>query len=323
MNKRRVLDYKDVSLVPRVVSTLKSRSEADTGINCFGIHLDVPIIASPMPDVCDGEMAYSLSELGALGIIHRFQSIDQQVEEYMTRHHINQHVHANQEHYRKNIACAIGIGVDYQERFKALYTVGCRIFCLDTANGANEMVGEAVNWIRKYDDEIYTINKFDETRGIFATCPKSLREKVYIIAGNVASKQGYQYLAQLGVDAVRVGIAGGCFTPNMGVITDNGIKKIKDIKLGDRVYSHDESLNIVENKFEFDRNEEIIVINDIECTKNHEFYVVEVKYENIVTDENIKQYAKFVTAETIFSNPDIYLLVDIAGGSNEQMQNVQ
>jgi IMP dehydrogenase/GMP reductase len=194
------LDYQHISLVPRVVSHLKSRSEANTGIDAFGIHLDIPIIAAPMPDVCNSEMAYKLSELGALGIIHRFQTIEEQKQQYViscqkrTNDKLPEYVAFNST-YRSEIACAIGVTNDYQERFKALFKVGCRIFCLDTANGANKTVGEAVKWIRNYKQ--------------FNSNNKELLVNVYLIAGNVATAEGYRYLVELGVDAVRVGIAGG------------------------------------------------------------------------------------------------------------------
>ena len=31
-------------------------------------------------------------------------------------------------------------------------------------------------------------------------------------------------------------------------------------------------------------------------TKNHEFYVIEKQYENLVNDENISHYAKWISA---------------------------
>lgn len=184
------LDYQHIALVPRVVSELKSRSEANTGIDAFGIHLDIPIIAAPMPDVCAAEMAHELLKLGALGIIHRFQSIEEQKESYEKS--------MQGTDWNNRVACAIGVTDDYKERFKALYDKGCRIFCLDTANGANKTVGEAVEYIRTYkknrDSEHFT---------------KLNTNPVFIIAGNVATAEGYRYLANIGVDAVRVGIAGG------------------------------------------------------------------------------------------------------------------
>jgi len=194
--------FNNTTLIPRVISEIKHRKDCDTSINCFGTKLDVPIIASPMPDVCNGEMSYRLAGIGALGIIHRFQSIEEQRKEYYT----NNTAHLGVE--LKTIACAIGITGDYKERFKELFVAGCRIFCLDTANGANKQIEEAIKWIRKcvslYEDSLAITNlRIGETE------PINYTGKVYLIAGNVATKEGFEFLQNLGVDAIRVGIGGG------------------------------------------------------------------------------------------------------------------
>lgn len=90
------------------------------------------------------------------------------------------------------VACAIGVVDDYDKRFTSLYNKGCRIFCFDTANGANRQVGRAIERIKLLAGSILS----DEDR-------------FYLIAGNVATAEGYKYLADCGVDAIRIGIAGG------------------------------------------------------------------------------------------------------------------
>jgi IMP dehydrogenase len=182
-----VITFDNITLVPRKKSDIPSRSSCHTTMSIFGREYDLPIIASPMPDVCNGKMALTLAERGMLGIIHRFQSIEQEVEEYLHAAWLPTTNHTN------NPACAIGVTGDFEERFLALAANGCRIFCLDTANGFNSMVGRAVEQIRL----------------AWSTFKESQNERIFIIAGNVASKEGYEYLANLGVDAVRVGMAGG------------------------------------------------------------------------------------------------------------------
>ncbi len=195
----RALDYKNISLVPRVVSQMPHRNLADTGVQCLGVRLEIPMVSSPMPDVTEDVMAAKLAILGGMPIIHRFSnfedSIGHQVALYKNALKLVSDQFHNYESAAvafKRIGCAIGVTGDYKERFKALYEADCRIFCLDTANGANTQVGEAVSWIRSL--------KFMSDRPW---------EDVYIIAGNVATAQGYRYMAECGVDAVRVGIAGG------------------------------------------------------------------------------------------------------------------
>src|SRR5207253_10068731 len=57
--------------------------------------------------------------------------------------------------------------------------------CLDTANGAHLQVKQAMGWIRVQASD------------------------VFLIAGNVASAEGFSALEEWGADAIRVGIAGG------------------------------------------------------------------------------------------------------------------
>ena len=59
------------------------------------------------------------------------------------------------------------------------------MFCLDTANGGNEQVGAALEWLKQQASDIF------------------------LIAGNVGSSQGFEWLEAQGADAIRVGIAGG------------------------------------------------------------------------------------------------------------------
>jgi len=194
-----MISYDSITLVPRVVSEIESREDVDTSVmlgtyNEDGVEnpmkkltLDVPLIASPMPDVCNGSAAWSLKRAGALGLVHRFQTILGQLNEFEIAKSIGtfETSSAIRDTIIAPVGAAIGVTGDYLERFDELYGIGCRIFCLDTANGANRQVEIAVNELRK--------------KG----------KPFYIIAGNVATKEGYEFLKSVGVNAVRVGIAGG------------------------------------------------------------------------------------------------------------------
>ena len=171
-------NLKDICLIPRVVSSVRSREDVDTSIKMGNIDLKVPVIASPMKDVCDGDFGSKLIDLGCFGIVHRFCSIDEQAQEVKKN---------------KNLGAAIGTNGDCQERFIELCKAGCRTYCIDVANGASEIVRGA-------------INKF-----------LAIDQYVKFIVGNVASKENFLWLAKRkNVVGIRVGISGGnaCTTKN-------------------------------------------------------------------------------------------------------------
>ena len=163
------LGYHNIGLIPRHVSELEHREEADTSIEFAGVKLTIPLIASPMPDVCDGKMAKKLFQLGSYGFIHRFWGIEKQAKEFVIS--------------EGNCGCAIGIKDDYKERFQELKSLGCKSFVIDIANGANKRVEKVINEIYEND--------------------------IYLTVGNVASKQCFEWLTQFPIHAVRVGISGG------------------------------------------------------------------------------------------------------------------
>ena len=171
-------DYDSLTLVPRVASTLPHRSDALPAVALGPLRLSLPLLGSPMPDVCGQEMCQALAHGGALGLLHRFQSIDEQVRSLAG-------VEIQAAGGVPRVGAAIGVTGDYRERVEALYAAGCRVFCLDTANGAHVQVERAIAWLR------------------------GAAADAFVIAGNVASGEAFAWLEERGADAIRVGIAGG------------------------------------------------------------------------------------------------------------------
>lgn len=167
------LSYDDVLLVPQY-SDIVSRKEVDltSGLD-FWRELQLPIISSPMDTVTESSMANAMADLGGLGIIHRYNSIEMQV----------QHSCEVKNHDRK--AAAIGITGDYLERAQALYDSGVRILCLDVAHGHHILMSKAIGNL------------------------KSLYSDIHIMAGNVATKKGFEDLANWGADSIRCNIGSG------------------------------------------------------------------------------------------------------------------
>ncbi len=75
------LTFSDVLLVPKR-SPLRSRTEADTKTKFTrNISLNIPLVSSNMATVTEHRMAISIAREGGLGIIHQFNTVEEQVEE--------------------------------------------------------------------------------------------------------------------------------------------------------------------------------------------------------------------------------------------------
>ncbi|HMS65006.1 MAG TPA: guanosine monophosphate reductase [Ignavibacteria bacterium] len=170
--------YDDISLLPNQISDIQHRSHCNTGIEFLGLNLDLPVIASPMNTVCGGRMSKALSDLGCLGIIHRFNTIEEQISE------INNNGLKDSDF--KSAAIGINLVKDHP-RLMALADSGVKIFCIDIANGGSKMIEEFLN----------NIQAIIKNYGL------------KIIAGNVASYETAKFLIELGVDSIRVGIGNG------------------------------------------------------------------------------------------------------------------
>lgn len=134
---------------------------------------------------------------------------------------------------------------------------------------------------------------------------KKAKEKwpnIVIMIGNIANPAIYYNCCDAGVDYVRVGIGGGCFTPESIVHTSSGDKKIKDITLEDKVLTHTNTYKKVIDLLQFQYTGKLYEINGIKCTPNHEFYVINTSDSDKVTDENISEYAFWIKAEDIDLN---------------------
>ena len=70
------LTYDDVLLVPRR-SRVRSRQDVSTRAGFTpGIELEVPIVSANMDTVTMAPMAVAMAQLGGIGVLHRFLSIE-------------------------------------------------------------------------------------------------------------------------------------------------------------------------------------------------------------------------------------------------------
>ena len=171
------LCFDDILLVPQR-SSVSSRHSVNTkmilGSDNRAIHLDLPIIAAPMDTVCDIEMCLAMANMGGIGILHRYMGYEEQLRKAK--------VMADAE---IGFGVAIASNNGFLDQAQALYYAGVRLLLVDTANGHGKYAIDAVKALR---------DKFDD---------------VHIMAGNVATADGFARLYSAGADSVRVGIGGG------------------------------------------------------------------------------------------------------------------
>ncbi|HYN18467.1 MAG TPA: IMP dehydrogenase [Actinomycetes bacterium] len=78
---RLALTFEDVLLVPRR-SSIRSRRHVSTRSRFTrGVELAIPIVSANMDTVTTAPMAIAMAELGGLGVLHRFLTVDAQAEE--------------------------------------------------------------------------------------------------------------------------------------------------------------------------------------------------------------------------------------------------
>ena len=117
---------------------------------------------------------------------------------------INYPAAAKDEQGRLRVGASVGVTGDYFERAQALLEAQVDVLVVDTAHGHSERVIEAVRRLRQ------------DLSG------------VELVAGNVATFEGACDLAQLGVDAVKVGIGPGSICTTR-VVTGAGVPQITAI----------------------------------------------------------------------------------------------
>lgn len=215
MNSR-AISFDDVLLIPQY-NEIRSRRDVDTSFhfssNYKNLHLKTPIFSSNMDMITEHEMAQFMHKKGGIGVLHRFMTIDRNVEEYKL--------------CQCPVAVSIGITDGEEERFEELRDAGAYLFCLDVAHAHSLSVKIALQKYRKM-----------------------LHNNEILIVGNVATAEGARFLEENGADIIKVGISigGVCLTSqqaghgvpslttiqecastvNVPIIADGGIRKGAD-----------------------------------------------------------------------------------------------
>ena len=134
-----------------------------------------------------------------------------------------------------------------------------------------------------------------------------------IMVGNIANPFTYIELAKVGVDYVRcgIGVGEGCFIAGTEILTENGLKKIENVVIGEKVLTYKKNWKEVKNTISYkNRSKKILKINkEISCTNNHKFFVVNKSDKDKITEKNITDYGYWVEAEKL--DKDKHFLVKL------------
>jgi len=192
---REAVTFDDVLLEPQF-SDITSREDIDVSSQLDSEHaLELPIISSPMDTVTEWQMAQGMTDLGGLGIIHRYNTVEDQAK-------LVEMAVGGED---RLIGAAIGVSDDFINRACALYDAGARLICIDVAHGHHALVRHALAVLR---------NTFGSA--------------IHIMAGNVATLKGFNDLADWGADSIRVGIGGGSICSTR-IQTGHGIPTLQSV----------------------------------------------------------------------------------------------
>lgn len=268
------IDFKDVLIRPKR-SKLNSRSEVDLNRTFTFKHskktwTGVPIMASNMDGVGTFAMAKALQNHNMFTCL---------VKSYEKDDWVTNSNDLDIEYF----AVSTGTSQKDLDKLRISRIVSHPHFiCVDVANGYSEHFGDFVAKIR------------------------DLHPSCTIIAGNVVTADMTQELILRGADIVKVGIGPGCWLPGELVNTNRGFLPIEEVEIGDEVKTHKNRWRKVIDVLSYNNDKPIISINGMKSTSNHEYYVLHKKHKDVVSDNNLEEYAEWISAENLTKD---YLLL--------------
>jgi len=207
------ITFDDILLIP-AYNHYESRRIVKTRVTdrLGKLTLELPVMSSNMDTITESQMANFMHEKGGIGVLHRFLSIDDNVREFL----------ACQGQAFVSVGCSDAELV----RAEALRDAGATYFCVDVAHAHAKYVGKMLKKLR------------------------ALLTDRCIMAGNVATYAGADYLASCGADIIKVGIGGGsvcstriktgfgvpmltciqdCARTDRSIVADGGLRAAGDI----------------------------------------------------------------------------------------------
>ncbi|KPJ78917.1 MAG: inosine-5-monophosphate dehydrogenase [Deltaproteobacteria bacterium SG8_13] len=187
------ITYDDVLLVPSY-NHWESRRVVDISMTCKTgkLSLALPVLTANMDTITESEMANYIGAKGGIGVLHRFMPIEENVRIFKACEY--------------PVFASVGCSESDLTRAEALRDAGADRFCVDVAHAHARYVGRTLKQIRDM-----------------------LGKTACIMAGNVATYAGADYLASCSADIVKVGIGGGAVCTTR-IKTGFGVPNLTAIK---------------------------------------------------------------------------------------------
>ena len=207
------ITFDDVLLIPSY-NHHESRRIVDVSMTdrLSKLTLPLPVMSSNMDTITESNMANFMHSKGGVGVLHRFLSVEENINQFKA--------------CNGTVFVSIGCSSAELERAEALRDAGADYFCVDVAHAHAKYVGKTLKNLR------------------------NLLGQRCIMAGNVATYAGADYLASCGADLIKVGIGGGsvcstriktgfgvpmltciqdCSRTDRSIVADGGIRTSGDI----------------------------------------------------------------------------------------------
>lgn len=207
------ITFDDVLLIPSY-NHHESRRIVDTGVTDRQglLTLALPVMSSNMDTITESTMANFMHSKGGIGVLHRFLTIPDNIKQFKA--------------CDGQVFVSVGCSTAELERAEALRDAGANFFCVDVAHAHAKYVGKMLKNLRQL---------------LGSRC---------IMAGNVATYAGADYLASCGADIIKAGIGGGsvcstriktgfgvpmltciqdCARTDRSIVADGGIRTSGDI----------------------------------------------------------------------------------------------
>jgi len=189
---RDAFTFDDVLLVP-AYNHYESRQDVDISVSDRSgrLSLGLPVMTANMDSITESAMANFIGGKGGIGVLHRFMSVERNVSEFRKCTH--------------PAFVSVGCAEAELERAEALRDAGASHFVVDVAHGHARYVGKTLKRLRQ------------------------LLPNACLMAGNVATYAGADYLASVGADIVKVGIGPGSVCTTR-VKTGHGVPQLTAIQ---------------------------------------------------------------------------------------------